>query len=356
MNVSATAANADAPHEWVNEMRDFVDEPGDVWHRPLGHKVVLVAGGAGFLGSALCLRLIAAGHTVICVDNLLTGSKDNIAGLERHPRFRFIQQDIITPLTIPGRVDEIYNLACPASPPKYQANPLHTFRTSIDGSFNLLDLAERKGARILLSSTSEVYGDPEISPQQENYRGCVNTVGPRACYDEGKRAAETLFWEYGEHRGLETRIARIFNTYGPRMNPDDGRVVSNFIVQSLRGEPLTVYGTGNQTRSFCYVDDLVEGLIRLMASDEKMPVNLGNPGEFTMLELAELVRAKVGNPTPITFRSLPQDGPRQRRPDITRAKTILGWAPTVPLNRGLDLTVDWFAQKIGVAQTVEMQP
>jgi UDP-glucuronate decarboxylase len=244
-------------------------------------------------------------------------------------------------------VDEIYNLACPASPPRYQANPIHTFRTSVEGSLQLLILAERKRARILLTSTSEVYGDPEISPQPESYRGSVNTVGPRACYDEGKRAAETLFWEYGAHRGLDTRIARIFNTYGPQMNPEDGRVVSNFIVQALRGEPLTIYGDGSQTRSFCYVDDLVDGLVRLMASGEKMPVNLGNPGEFTMLELAEKVSAKVGRRTPLSFRPLPQDDPRQRRPDITRARRILGWEPTVPLDLGLDWTIAWFAQRIG---------
>ncbi|MFN6924558.1 MAG: UDP-glucuronic acid decarboxylase family protein [Tabrizicola sp.] len=328
-------------------MRDFLDIPGHGKRGLPGQKVVVIAGGAGFVGSALCARLISSGQSVICVDNLVTGSADNIAALAKHPRFRFIRQDIISPLAISGPVDEIYNLACPASPPRYQANPIHTFRTSIEGSLNLLTLAERKGARILLASTSEIYGDPEISPQPESYRGCVNTVGPRACYDEGKRAAETLFWEYGAHRGLETRIARIFNTYGPQMDPEDGRVVSNFIVQSLRGQPLTVYGDGSQTRSFCYVDDLVEGLIRLMASDEKMPVNLGNPGEFTMLQLAELVQSKTGRRTPITFQPLPQDDPRQRRPDITRARDILGWVPTVPLERGLDKTIAWFAQRIG---------
>ena len=285
---------------------------------------------------------------MVCVDNLLTGAAANIAALMRHPRFRFLRHDIIAPLSIAGPVDEIYNLACPASPPRYQADPIHTFRTCTEGSLNLLALAERKGARILLTSTSEVYGDPDIPLQAEDYRGNVNTVGPRACYDEGKRAAETLFWEYGAHRGLETRIARIFNTYGPQMNPEDGRVVSNFIVQALRGEALTVYGDGSQTRSFCYVDDMVEGLMRLMASQEKMPVNLGNPGEFTMLELAELVQAKVGRRTPITFRPLPQDDPRQRRPDISRARRILGWAPTVPLDEGLDWTIAWFAQTLGI--------
>jgi UDP-glucuronate decarboxylase len=328
-------------------MRDLVEEPGHARRGLPGQKVVVVAGGAGFLGSALCARLVSAGQTVICVDNLLSGSSDNIAGLMRHPRFHFLRHDIIGPLAISGPVDEIYNLACPASPPRYQANPIHTFRTCVEGSLNLLALAERKHARILLSSTSEVYGDPDVSVQSEGYRGNVNTVGPRACYDEGKRAAETLFWEYGAHRNVETRIARIFNTYGPQMNPEDGRVVSNFIVQALRGQPLTVYGDGSQTRSFCFVDDMIEGLIRLMASSEKMPVNLGNPGEFTMLELAELVQAKVGRRTKISFRPLPQDDPRQRRPDISRARSTLGWFPTVTLERGLDWTIPWFAQRVG---------
>jgi UDP-glucuronate decarboxylase len=338
-------------------MRDLVETLGhDGRGVPTG-KVVLVAGGAGFLGSALCTRLIAAGDTVICVDNLLTGNRDNLAGLVDNPRFRFLRHDVISRLSLSGPVDEIYNLACAASPPRYQTDPIHTMRTCFEGALHLLDLAKAKGARILLTSTSEVYGDPEIALQHEAYRGSVNTVGPRACYDEGKRAAETLFWEYGAHHGVETRIARIFNTYGPRMNPDDGRVVSNFIVQALRGEALTVYGTGAQTRSFCYVDDMVEGLVRLMASDEKMPVNLGNPGEFTMLELAEKVLARVGGARPVSFQPLPQDDPRQRRPDISRARRILGWAPTVPLDRGLDMTVDWFAHKLGkVPKTRELVP
>lgn len=309
-------------------------------------RVVVVAGGAGFLGSALCRRILDEGGTAICVDNLLTGDIANVVALAAHPRFRFIQQDILTPLALPGPVDEIYNMACPASPPRYQQDPIHTIRTSFEGSLNLLNLAAAKGARILLSSTSEVYGDPEVALQGEDYRGNVNTVGPRACYDEGKRAAETLFWEYGMHRGVDTRIARIFNTYGPRMHPDDGRVVSNFVVQALRGEPLTVYGDGTQTRSFCYVDDMVDGLMRLMASNEKMPVNLGNPVEFTMLELAEKVRAAVGKAVPVVFRPLPQDDPRQRRPDISRAARLLGWAPTVPLARGLQPTVAWFAERL----------
>ncbi|MGB8811759.1 MAG: UDP-glucuronic acid decarboxylase family protein [Paracoccaceae bacterium] len=309
-------------------------------------KFVLVAGGAGFVGSNLCRRLLDMGNSVLCIDNLLTGDMENVAELMGRPGFRFRRHDIIKPLRVDGRVDEIYNLACPASPPRYQKDPIHTFRTCVDGTLNLLALAEAKGARILQSSTSEVYGDPEILVQHEGYRGSVNTCGPRACYDEGKRAGETLFWEYGAHRGIETRIARIFNTYGPRMHPDDGRVVSNFIVQALRGQALTVYGAGLQTRSFCYVDDLVEGLMRLMASSEKMPVNLGNPSEFTMLQLAEKVLAKLGSDLPIVFMPLPQDDPRQRRPDISRAAEVLGWAPTVDLDLGLDKTIEWFAQRL----------
>jgi UDP-glucuronate decarboxylase len=309
-------------------------------------KTVLVAGGAGFLGSALCDRLISTGASVICVDNLLTGDFENIAHFIGHPGFRFIRQDILKPLQITEPVHEIYNLACPASPMRYQADPIHTFRTCTEGSINLLDLAAQTGARILLSSTSEVYGDPLVSPQSESYCGNVNTVGPRACYDEGKRAAETLFWEYGRHGGVKTRIARIFNSYGPRMHPDDGRVVSNFIVQALRGQALTIYGDGSQTRSFCYVDDMVDGLMRLMASDESMPVNLGNPEEFSMLELAEKVRNKVGSSVRVEFLPLPQDDPRQRRPDIGRAMQILDWAPTTPLISGLDRTVAWFSARL----------
>lgn len=308
--------------------------------------VVLVAGGAGFVGSNLCRRLLDSGRAVLCVDNLVTGEMENIAELIGRPGFRFLRHDIIKPLRVDGPIDEIYNLACPASPPRYQKDPIHTFRTCVDGTLNLLALAEAKGARILQSSTSEVYGDPEINLQHEGYRGNVNTCGPRACYDEGKRAGETLFWEYGAHRGVETRIARIFNTYGPRMHPDDGRVVSNFVVQALRGQPLTVYGAGLQTRSFCYVDDLVEGLMRLMASSAKMPVNLGNPGEFTMLELAKKVLFKLGSDLPITFMPLPQDDPRQRRPDISRAAELLAWKPTIGLDQGLDKTIAWFAQRL----------
>jgi UDP-glucuronate decarboxylase len=309
-------------------------------------KDILVAGGAGFVGSHLCDALIDRGHRVICLDNLQTGRLANIAHLIAHPRFAFRNHDITLPLAIDGPLNEIYNLACAASPPRYQMNPIHTFKTCVYGSMNLLELAAAKDARILQSSTSEVYGDPEISPQPETYRGAVNTVGPRACYDEGKRAGETLFWEFGQHQGVQTRIARIFNTYGPRMHPEDGRVVSNFIVQALRGDDITVYGDGTQTRSFCYVDDLVDGLIRLMASDEMMPVNLGNPGEFTMLELAQMVLDRVGSASALVRRPLPQDDPRQRKPDIRRAQHLLGWAPTVPLEHGLALTIAHFAAEL----------
>jgi UDP-glucuronate decarboxylase len=311
-------------------------------------KSILVAGGAGFVGSHLCDVLICRGHHVICVDNLQTGRIGNVAHLMAHTRFHFLEHDIINPLQIDGPVDQIYNLACAASPPLYQIDPIHTFKTCVYGSMNLLELAKAKGARILQSSTSEVYGDPEISPQPETYRGVVNTVGPRACYDEGKRAGETLFWEFGQHQGVNTRIARIFNTYGPRMHPDDGRVVSNFIVQALRGEDITIYGDGSQTRSFCYIDDLIDGLMRLMASDEKMPVNLGNPGEFTMLELAQMVLDQTGARAALVRRPLPQDDPRQRKPDITRAQRLLGWTPSIALEQGLALTVAHFAAELGL--------
>lgn len=334
-------------------MQRFSNGPAAAFGCSGSERVVLVAGGAGFLGSALCERMLNAGHNVICVDNLISGDIANIAPFISNPGFRFIQQDILSAPKIAGPIHEIYNMACPASPPRYQRDPIHTIRTCFEGSKNLLDLAAQKGARILLSSTSEVYGDPEISLQHEGYRGNVNTVGPRACYDEGKRAAETLFWEYGAHQGVETRIARIFNTYGPRMHPEDGRVVSNFVVQALRGEPLTLYGDGSQTRSFCYVDDLVEGLIRLMASDEKMPVNLGNPDEFTMLELVETVLATIGTQGVITFYPLPQDDPRQRCPDITRARELLDWQPRISLAEGLQPTVDWFANRLKTDQRQE---
>ncbi len=300
------------------------------------------------MGSTLCKRLISEGNRVICLDSLVTGRLANISELIGRRDFRFIRQDVIKPISIEGPLDEIYNLACPASPNKYERDPVHTFRTSIFGAENVLQLAAAKKARVLQASTSEVYGDPELSPQPESYRGSVNTFGPRACYDEGKRGAETLFYEYGIHRGVETRIARIFNTYGPQMAADDGRVVSNFIVQALTGQPLTIYGTGEQTRSFCYVDDLVDGLIRLMRAPEgsKMPVNLGNPGEFTVKELAQMVLEKTGAKLPLVHFDLPKDDPRQRRPDIGLAGALLGWAPTVPLSEGLDRTIAYFRSEI----------
>jgi UDP-glucuronate decarboxylase len=312
-------------------------------------KTVLVAGGAGFVGSHLIDRLLEAGHSVICVDNLRTGRLANLTSHRTDRRLRFIEADIIEPLRIDGPVDEIYNLACPASPPLYQADPIHTFRTCVMGSLNLLDLAQKKRARILLASTSEVYGDPQVSPQPESYRGNVNTVGPRACYDEGKRAAETLFWEFGTHKGVETRIARIFNTYGPRMAPDDGRVVSNFIVQALTGADLTLHGDGSQTRSFCYVDDLVAGLMALMASDVTEPVNLGNPGEFTIAELAGKVISRIASSSRLVHLPLPVDDPRQRRPDIARAAARLGWVPKVALDEGLERTIRHFEAELGRA-------
>jgi UDP-glucuronate decarboxylase len=320
-------------------------------------RTIVVAGGAGFLGSTLIERLLAGNARVICVDNLLTGRLANIAPYFNSRLFQFIRHDIIDPLEIDGPVSEIYNLACAASPDKYQADPFHTFETSIYGAKNLLNLALQKGARILQASTSEVYGDPEISPQPESYRGQVNTCGPRACYDEGKRAAETLFFEYGTRRDVETRIVRIFNTYGPRMAPDDGRVVSNFITQALLGEDLTINGTGQQTRSFCYVDDLIEGLMRLMAAPPgtRAPVNIGNPGEFTMLELADLVLAKTGTGSRLCFRDLPVDDPRQRRPDITLAKALLGWEPKVALSEGLDRTIAYFRNELGLGELARLR-
>lgn len=311
-------------------------------------KTTLVTGGAGFLGSHLCERLIAQGERVICLDNLLTGRHENIAHLSANPHFTFIKHDVIVPLKLDGPVERIYNLACPASPPKYQRDPLHTFRTSVDGAHNMLALAHAKGARILQASTSEVYGDPEISPQPEAYHGSVNTFGPRACYDEGKRAGETLFYEHFRQHGVEIRIARIFNTYGPRMAADDGRVVSNFIVQALTGADITIYGTGLQTRSFCYVDDLIDGLTALMESPAgcEAPVNLGNPGEFTVFELARKVLAKTGSAANLVFEDLPADDPRQRRPEIARAQNMLGWTPRIPLDQGLDATIAYFADAL----------
>lgn len=307
---------------------------------------VLVTGGAGFLGSHLCERLLQDGNDVICVDNLYTGSKDNIRHLMANPYFEFIRHDVTEPLYV--EVDQIYNLACPASPVHYQANPVKTTKTSVYGALNMLGLAKRVGARILQASTSEVYGDPEIHPQPESYRGCVNPIGIRSCYDEGKRVAETLFFDYHRMHGLEIKIMRIFNTYGPRMNPSDGRVVSNFIVQALKGEDITIYGDGSQTRSFCYVDDLIEGMVRLMASraDFTGPCNLGNPGEFTILQLAEKVIALTGSSSQIIYRPLPSDDPLQRKPVIELAKRHLDWEPHIALEEGLKKTIDYFKRVI----------
>lgn len=321
-------------------------------------KTVLVAGGAGFAGTLLCQRLMAAGSNVICVDNLQTGRLENITPMLGNPHFRFIRHDIIEPLRLSGAIDEIYNLACPASPPKYQINPVHTFKTSVLGALNLLGLARKKDARILQASTSEIYGDPLSNPQAETYLGNVNSVGPRSCYDEGKRAAETLFHDYGLQHGVTVKIARIFNTYGPGMAPDDGRVVSNFIIQALRSEPITIYGSGKQTRSFCYVEDLLDGLMLLMATPQEVsyPVNLGNETEFTVAELAALVLAKTGSVSNIIQCALPIDDPRQRRPDIGLAYRILGWRPEIALSDGLDRTIPWFraqmATEIQATETV----
>ena len=307
---------------------------------------VLVTGGAGFLGSHLCDRLVAAGDDVICLDNLFTGRKSNIAHMLGHPQFELIRHDVIDPFKF--EVDQIYNLACPASPPHYQFNPIKTTKTSVMGAINCLGLAKRVKARVFQASTSEVYGDPAIHPQPESYWGNVNPIGRRSCYDEGKRVAETLFFDYHRENGVDIRVVRIFNTYGPRMHPNDGRVVSNFIVQALRGEDLTVYGDGLQTRSFCFVDDLIEGFLRLMNQTETVgPVNIGNPGEFTMLELAELVIQKVGGPSKIVHRELPADDPKQRKPDITLARRHLGWEPTIPLAEGIERTVAYFRKEIG---------
>ncbi|WP_209596925.1 UDP-glucuronic acid decarboxylase family protein [Ruegeria sp. HKCCSP351] len=305
-------------------------------------KRVLVTGGAGFLGSHLCDRLLDQGHEVLCVDNLFTGTKRNIDHLHSNPRFEFMRHDVTFPLFV--EVDEIYNLACPASPVHYQHDPVQTTKTSVHGAINMLGLAKRLKCKIFQASTSEVYGDPTIHPQTEDYWGNVNPVGPRSCYDEGKRCAETLFFDYHRQMGLEIKVARIFNTYGPRMHPADGRVVSNFIMQALTGEAITIFGDGTQTRSFCYVDDLIEGFIRLMDTGKEVtgPVNLGNPNEFSMNELAREVQALVGAETPISFRELPEDDPKQRQPDITLARTVLNWEPTVQLKEGLDATIRYF--------------
>ena len=305
-------------------------------------KRILVTGGAGFLGSHLCERLLAAGNDVLCVDNYFTGTKQNIVNCLDNPRFELMRHDVTFPLYV--EVDEIYNLACPASPIHYQHDPVQTTKTSVHGAINMLGLAKRTRAKIFQASTSEVYGDPTVHPQVESYRGNVNPLGPRACYDEGKRCAETLFFDYHRQHGLKIKVARIFNTYGPRMHPSDGRVVSNLIVQALRGEPITVYGDGTQTRSFCYVDDLVDGLVRLMGTDDAVtgPVNLGNPAEFTILALAEKVLHLTGSRSRLVFAPLPADDPAQRQPDIARAKELLDWRPTVPLDEGLARTVAYF--------------
>ncbi|MFC0190644.1 UDP-glucuronic acid decarboxylase family protein [Aureimonas pseudogalii] len=309
-------------------------------------KRIIVTGGAGFLGSHLMDRLISRGHEVICIDNFFTGTKKNIEHLKDKWNFEFIRHDVTLPMSY--EADEIYNLACPASPTHYQHDPIQTTRTSVLGALNILDLATRLKCRVLQASTSEIYGDPEIHPQVETYWGNVNPIGPRSCYDEGKRCAETLFFDYRRQYGLRVKVARIFNTYGTRMHPADGRVVSNFVLQALRGDPITIFGQGSQTRSFCYVDDLVEGLIRLMESDEGVtgPINLGNPDEFTIRELAEMVIEQVGSSSKIVFEPLPQDDPRQRQPDISQAKALLGWEPKVKLRDGLARTIEFFRESI----------
>jgi UDP-glucuronate decarboxylase len=313
-------------------------------------KRILVTGGAGFLGSHLCDRLIGDGHEVLCVDNFFTGTKRNIAHLIGNPFFELIRHDVTFPLYL--EVDEIYNLACPASPIHYQHDPVQTTKTSVHGAINMLGLAKRLKVKILQASTSEVYGDPAVHPQTEDYWGHVNPIGPRSCYDEGKRCAETLFFDYHRQLGLGIKVARIFNTYGPRMHPADGRVVSNFIVQALRGEPITIYGDGSQTRSFCYVDDLIDGLVRLMDSPDAVtgPVNLGNPSEFSMRQLAGMVLAKVGSSSEVSYEPLPSDDPRQRQPDIGRAKALLGWQPNIPLDDGLDRTIAYFRELLDIRQ------
>ena len=313
-----------------------------------GRKRVLVTGGAGFLGSHLCERLVDQGCDVLCVDNFYTGVKENIAHLMGNPYFELVRHDITFPLYM--EVDEIYNLACPASPVHYQRDPVQTTKTSVHGAINMLGLAKRVGAKILQTSTSEVYGDPEVHPQTEDYRGNVNPIGPRACYDEGKRCAETLFFDYWRQHKLRIRVARLFNTYGPRMHPDDGRVVSNFIVQSLQGKPITIYGEGKQTRSFCYVDDTVEALLRLMAAPDDVtgPMNLGNPREMTVLELAEMVVRMTGARSEIVKMPLPADDPMQRKPDISLARAKLDWEPVTSLEKGLEQTIAYFRNRLGL--------
>ncbi len=311
-----------------------------------GQRRIMVTGGTGFLGSFLCERLLREGNDVLCVDNYYTGSRENVLHLLDDPRFEILRHDITFPLYV--EVDEIYNLACPASPVHYQFDPVQTVKTNVHGAINMLGLAKRTKAKIFQASTSEVYGDPAVHPQTEDYRGSVNPIGPRACYDEGKRCAETLFFDYHRQYGVEIRVARIFNTYGPRMQTNDGRVVSNFIVQALRGEPITIFGNGTQTRSFCYVDDLIEGFIRLMGAPTGVtgPINLGNPGEFQVRELAEMVIEMTGSKSGIVFKPLPADDPTQRKPDISRARQELGWQPKVNLREGLERTIAYFEWKL----------
>jgi UDP-glucuronate decarboxylase len=320
-------------------------------------KRILVTGGAGFLGSHLCERLVAEGNDVLCVDNYFTGRKDNVASLLGKPNFEAMRHDVCFPLYV--EVDEIYNLACPASPIHYQHDPVQTTKTSVSGAINMLGLAKRLRAKIFQASTSEVYGDPTVHPQTEDYRGNVNPIGPRACYDEGKRCAETLFFDYHRQHKLRIRVARIFNTYGPRMHPNDGRVVSNFIVQALRGDPITLYGNGSQTRAFCYADDLIEGWVRLMAAPDDVtgPINIGNPVETTVAELAHKIIDLTGSRSKIEHRPLPVDDPTQRCPDISRAKSLLGWEPKVPLETGLKKTIEYFDRLLGSnAAPVEARP
>lgn len=301
---------------------------------------VVVTGGAGFVGSHLVDRLLDAGHHVVCVDSFHTGRRSNVSHHHNNPRFSLLEHDVVNPLSVAA--DQIYHLACPASPPHYQADPVHTMKTCVLGTLNMLEVARTNKARILLASTSEVYGDPQEHPQRESYRGNVNPIGPRACYDEGKRAAETLCFDFQRMHRTEIRVVRIFNTYGPRMLPDDGRVVSNFIIQALKGAPITLYGTGNQTRSFCYVDDLVAGLMAMMNGAEMGPINFGNPDEFTVHELAKMVLEKTKSASVVEYRPLPQDDPTRRKPDIALATGKLGWAPTIPLSAGLQLTIEYF--------------
>ena len=310
---------------------------------------ILVTGGAGFLGSHLCDRLVKNGHHVLCIDNLYTGSEENISHLLGLKEFEFLNHDVVEPVDL--RVDLIYNLACPASPPHYQHDPVRTTRTSVIGAMNVLELARKNDIPILQASTSEIYGDPEIHPQTETYWGNVNPIGERSCYDEGKRCAETLFFDYHRQYATQVRVVRIFNTYGPRMHPNDGRVVSNFIVQALLGQDLTIYGDGRQTRSFCYVDDMIAGFLNMMESSDSFmgPVNLGNPNEFTMLELAEKVREIIGSKSELVFKPLPSDDPKQRKPDISLAKEKLSWAPTVGLEEGLSKTIEYFREKLKIS-------